>query len=58
MLIGKPNFITFLIALGGGAFAIAIKLGIIPLAALAGFSFWILAAAFVLLILGCLIPGL
>ncbi len=58
MSMGKPKSITFIIALVGAAVAVVLQLGIISVAALSGAGFWILAGAFVLLALGCLLKGL
>ena len=54
----KPNFFTWAFATLGGAFGIALKLGVIAIPAIAGFSFWIVAGAFALLVIACVVPGL
>ena len=57
-MLNRPNFFTWGFATIGGAFGIAIKLGIIAIPALAGAAFWIVAGAFALLVIACIIPGL
>jgi len=57
-MLGRPSFPIWLLCAAGGAFGVLVKLSIIPIPALIGVSFWIVAVALVLLILACIIPGL
>jgi len=57
-MLGRPSFPVWLLCVAGGAFGVLVKLSIIPIPALIGVSFWIVAVALVLLILACIIPGL
>jgi len=56
MRLNAPKQITWWIALVVGVIGILAHLGTIP--ALSGFAFWLVAVAFVLLILATLLEGL
>ena len=53
----RPGLLTFLIALAAGILAIVSHLGL-AVPELKDYSFWVMAAAHVLLIMGCLFRGL
>ena len=57
-LMKPPGLITFLIAVLLAAGAVAAKAGLVPVAGIAPFAFWILLVAFVLLMLGAITRGL
>ena len=58
MKMSAPKFIIWLIAVIIGVVGILIHLGIIAIAGLAGYGFWLVTIGFVLLVIGTLFKGL
>ena len=54
--LSAPKVITWVVAVVVGVVGIVAHLGIIPV--LSGYAFWLVAAAFVLLVLATLLRGL
>ncbi|MEM6499599.1 MAG: hypothetical protein AAGB04_26430 [Pseudomonadota bacterium] len=52
-----PALLTFLVALAVGILALVSHLGI-AVPELTNYSFWVMTAAYVLLVMGCLFRGL
>jgi len=57
-LMKAPSLLTFLIALVLAAAAVSEKFGLLPVAVLAGYGFWLMCGAFVVLVLGVITRGL
>ncbi len=56
MSLNAPKQVTFIVAVILAVLAIIATL--VPLGAITGFAFWILAAGFLVLALACLLPNL
>ena len=58
MKLSAPKTLTWLIAVVLGVLGILLSLGVVTIAGLSGYAFWLVAIAFVLLVLGSLIKGM
>ena len=56
-LVKRPGLLTFLIAIVVGVLALVSHLGL-AVPELTNYSFWVMTAAYVLLVMGCLFRGL
>ncbi|MDZ7262861.1 MAG: hypothetical protein ONB05_12250 [candidate division KSB1 bacterium] len=58
MKMSAPKVLTWLIAVIVGVVGILLKLGLIKIALISGFAFWLVVIGFGLLVLGTLFKGL
>ena len=56
-LLKRPSLLTFLVAIIVGVLAIVSHLGL-AVPTISGYSFWVMTAAYIVLVMGCLFRGM